>query len=72
VRARTVLYAAIIGAVAIMLYALATRSSEGISVIHDRNPMFVRLSSGDCATPSLSASSTNHWRHAISCSRSTA
>ena len=48
VRARTVLYAAIIAAVAaIMLYTLATRSSEGISVIHDRNPMFVRLSSGE-------------------------
>jgi len=27
---------------AIMLYTLATRSSEGISVIHDRNPIFVR------------------------------
>jgi cytochrome c oxidase accessory protein FixG len=48
VRARTVLYAAIIAAVgAIMLYTLATRSSEGISVIHDRNPMFVRLASGE-------------------------
>ena len=30
----------------IMLYTLATRDSEGISVIHDRNPMFVRLSDG--------------------------
>ena len=29
-----------------MLYMLATRDSEGISVIHDRNPMFVRLSDG--------------------------
>jgi polyferredoxin len=48
VRLRTVLYAAIIAAVgAIMLYALATRSSEGISVIHDRNPVFVRLSDGE-------------------------
>jgi cytochrome c oxidase accessory protein FixG len=48
VRARTVLYAAIIAAVgAIMLYTLATRTSEGISVIHDRNPMFVRLASGE-------------------------
>ncbi len=44
---RTVLYAAIIAIVGgIMLYALATRDSEGISVIHDRNPMFVRLSDG--------------------------
>ena len=30
----------------IMLYMLATRDSEGISVIHDRNPMYVRLSDG--------------------------
>jgi cytochrome c oxidase accessory protein FixG len=48
VRPRTVLYAAIITIVAtVMLYALATRVSEGISVIHDRNPMFVRLSDGE-------------------------
>ncbi|MDP2296496.1 MAG: cytochrome c oxidase accessory protein CcoG [Pseudolabrys sp.] len=47
VRMRTVLYAAIIAIVGgIMLYALATRDSEGISVIHDRNPMFVRMSDG--------------------------
>ncbi|HWK97970.1 MAG TPA: cytochrome c oxidase accessory protein CcoG [Pseudolabrys sp.] len=46
-RWRTALYAAIIViAGGIMLYALATRGSEGISVIHDRNPMFVRLSDG--------------------------
>ncbi|HEY1361774.1 MAG TPA: cytochrome c oxidase accessory protein CcoG [Xanthobacteraceae bacterium] len=48
VRARTVLYAAIIAAVgALMLYTLANRSSEGISVIHDRNPMYVRLADGE-------------------------
>ena len=48
VRARTVLYTGIIALVgAIMLYALATRGSEGISVIHDRNPMFVRLADGE-------------------------
>ena len=29
-----------------MLYTLATRDSEGISVIHDRNPIFVRLADG--------------------------
>ena len=29
-----------------MIYTLATRGSEGISIIHDRNPMFVRLSDG--------------------------
>jgi cytochrome c oxidase accessory protein FixG len=47
VRARTVLYAAIIAVVgAVMAYALATRALEGVSVIHDRNPMFVRLSDG--------------------------
>ena len=47
VRTRTVLYAALIAiAGGIMLYTLATRGSEGISVIHDRNPMFVRLSDG--------------------------
>jgi cytochrome c oxidase accessory protein FixG len=47
VRARTIVYAAIIVIVgAIMLTALATRASVGINVIHDRNPMFVRLSDG--------------------------
>jgi cytochrome c oxidase accessory protein FixG len=47
VRLRTVLYAAVIAVVGgVMLYALATRELEGISVIHDRNPMFVRLSEG--------------------------
>lgn len=47
IRWRTSLYAAIIAIVGgVMLYALATRGSEGISVIHDRNPMFVRLSDG--------------------------
>jgi len=47
VRVRTLLYAAIIVlAGGIMLFTLATREDEGISVIHDRNPMFVRLSDG--------------------------
>jgi cytochrome c oxidase accessory protein FixG len=47
VRSRTLLYAAVIAvAGGVMLYTLATRDSEGISVIHDRNPMFVRLSDG--------------------------
>jgi cytochrome c oxidase accessory protein FixG len=46
-RVRTVLYAAVIAIVGgIMIFTLATRDSEGISVIHDRNPMFVRLSDG--------------------------
>jgi cytochrome c oxidase accessory protein FixG len=44
VRPRTVAYAAIIAVIgAIMLYALATRSFIGISVLHDRNPQFVTL-----------------------------
>ncbi len=47
VRMRTVLYAAIIAVVGgVMLYALATRETEGLNVIHDRNPMYVRLSDG--------------------------
>lgn len=47
VRPRTVLYAAIIVAVgSVMLYALATRSYAGLDVIHDRNPVFVKLSQG--------------------------
>jgi cytochrome c oxidase accessory protein FixG len=47
VRMRTLLYAAVIViAGGIMVYTLATRDSEGISVIHDRNPMYVRLSDG--------------------------
>ncbi len=48
VRGRTILYAAIIAlAGGIMLYSLATRKSEALSVIHDRNPMYVRLSDGE-------------------------
>ena len=47
VRVRTVLYMAIIAVVAgLMLYALATRHAEGLAVLHDRNPIFVRLSDG--------------------------
>jgi len=47
VRMRTLLYAVLIAVVgSVMLYALATRETEGISVIHDRNPMYVRLSDG--------------------------
>jgi len=46
-RLRTVLYAAVIAiAGGIMIFTLATRDSEGISSIHDRNPMSVRLSDG--------------------------
>ena len=47
VRMRTILYTAVIAIVGgIMLYTLATRHSEAISVIHDRNPLFVRMSDG--------------------------
>ncbi len=47
VRWRTALYAAVIAvAGGVMIFTLATRDSEGISVIHDRNPMYVRLSDG--------------------------
>ncbi len=47
VRVRTVLYVGIIALVAgLMLYTLATRHAEGIAVIHDRNPIYVRLSDG--------------------------
>ncbi|TCK30501.1 cytochrome c oxidase accessory protein FixG [Ancylobacter aquaticus] len=46
-RARTLLYAGLILLIgAIMVAALAMRGSEGVSVIHDRNPLFVRLSDG--------------------------
>ena len=47
VRSRTVLYAVIIAVVgAVMAHTLATRQNEGVSVLHDRNPLFVRLSDG--------------------------
>jgi len=47
VRWRTALYAAIIVAVgAVMLYTLATRQSIGVNVLHDRNPLFVRMHDG--------------------------
>ncbi len=47
VRTRTVLYAVIIALVgALMTYTFATRRNDAVSVIHDRNPLFVRLSDG--------------------------
>jgi cytochrome c oxidase accessory protein FixG len=47
VRWRTAFYAAVIVVVgAVMLYSLATRQTTAINVIHDRNPIFVRLSDG--------------------------
>jgi cytochrome c oxidase accessory protein FixG len=47
VRARTMVYAALImGVGAIMLYALMTRTLLDVNVLHDRNPVAVRLSDG--------------------------
>jgi cytochrome c oxidase accessory protein FixG len=47
VRMRTLLYAAVIAITGgVMIYTLATRHSEAIAVIHDRNPLFVRMSDG--------------------------
>ena len=47
VRPRTVIYVVMIAAVgAIMLYALLTRSLLDINVLHDRNPIAVKLSDG--------------------------
>jgi cytochrome c oxidase accessory protein FixG len=46
-RLRTALYTAIIALVgSVMAFTLATRHAQSISVIHDRNPVFVRLSDG--------------------------
>jgi len=47
VRPRTILYAGIIAVVgSVMLYTLATRAYAGLDVIHDRNPLYVKLSQG--------------------------
>jgi polyferredoxin len=47
VRARTITYAGLIAAVgAIMLYALMTRTLLDINVLHDRNPVAVKLADG--------------------------
>jgi polyferredoxin len=47
VRMRTALYVAIIALVGgVMTYTLATRDAQSVSVIHDRNPTYVRLSDG--------------------------
>ncbi|MGZ5896805.1 MAG: cytochrome c oxidase accessory protein CcoG [Xanthobacteraceae bacterium] len=46
-RARTILYSAIIAVVAgIMLYTFIARGTINLSVLHDRNPLFVRLADG--------------------------
>jgi len=47
IRARTVIYLAIIAiAGLLMLYTLATRSALALNVLHDRNPLSVALSDG--------------------------
>jgi cytochrome c oxidase accessory protein FixG len=47
VRPRTIAYAAIIAVVGgLMLGQLATRSTAGLNVQHDRNPLFVKLKEG--------------------------
>ena len=47
VRPRTIVYSAMIAAIgAIMLYALLTRSLLDVNVLHDRNPVAVKLSDG--------------------------
>jgi len=47
VRPRTLLYAALIVVIgAVMAYALMGRATLGVSALHDRNPIFVRLADG--------------------------
>ena len=47
IRSRTVLYAALMLVIgSVMVFMLATRDMSGISVIHDRNPLFVVLKDG--------------------------
>lgn len=47
IRARTIVYASLIGVVcSVMLYALLTRTLLDVNVLHDRNPVAVKLSDG--------------------------
>jgi cytochrome c oxidase accessory protein FixG len=47
IRPRTILYATMIAIVgSIMMYALATRTTVGVNVLHERNPLYVLLSDG--------------------------
>ena len=45
-----------------MTFALATRDAQGISMIHDRNPIFVRLSDGALRNAYTVASATSAAR----------
>lgn len=48
IRPRTIYYACVMAIVGgIMLYALISRQPLDMSVLHDRNPLFVQLSGGD-------------------------
>jgi polyferredoxin len=48
IRPRTIYYMIVIAAVgAVMLWALLTRAPLELHVLHDRNPLFVQLSSGE-------------------------
>ncbi len=48
IRPRTIYYSCVIAIVGgIMLYGLITRAPLDIAVLHDRNPVFVQLSSGE-------------------------
>ena len=47
IRARTMVYVVMIALVgALMTFTLATRSFEGLNVLHDRNPLYVQLTDG--------------------------
>ncbi|MBR0973686.1 MULTISPECIES: cytochrome c oxidase accessory protein CcoG [Bradyrhizobium] len=47
IRPRTLVYVAAIAIVgSIMIYALATRATMDVNVLHERNPLFVQLSDG--------------------------
>ncbi len=47
IRMRTLLYAAVIALVGgVMLYTLATRYTMAVNILHERNPLFVRLTDG--------------------------
>ena len=47
IRPRTLIYAGLIVLVGgLMLFSLLTRSDVGLNVLHDRNPLYVRLSDG--------------------------
>ncbi|MFV0279928.1 MAG: cytochrome c oxidase accessory protein CcoG [Rhodoblastus sp.] len=48
IRVRTVLYVALIALIGgLMAFKLLTRADAGLAVIHDRNPLYVTLSSGE-------------------------